>query len=100
MAPCLVVKLMVVDMKLRSKDGHMIVDFYPVRNVIGETSQSWFLQVLTFFAGDGSHATVSKKLLTKRDMMEQANKRIHDYGYNVIDFNVIPQIGNPMQGAV
>jgi len=80
-------------MKLQSKDGSMVVDFYPVKNCYGDVSKEWFIQILTFLGG-----TQSKKYLNRVEMGIQVRERLA-YDYEVIDFNTIPQLGNPMSGA-
>ena len=79
-------------MKLESTAS--TVDYYPVKFVDGTLMSDWFLRVVSF---SGSDAT-SKKFLRKKDMFDEVNDRIA-YGYEVIDFNVIPQMGNPLCGA-
>jgi hypothetical protein len=80
-------------MKLQSKDGSMVVDFYPLKTPYGDISKEWFIQILTFMGG-----TQSKKYLNRVEMGIQVRERLA-YGYEVIDFNTIPQLGNPMAGA-
>jgi len=71
----------------------MVVDFYPVKNSYGDVSREWFIQILTFLGG-----TQSKKYLNRVEVGIQVRERLA-YGYEVIDFNTIPQLGNPMSGA-
>ena len=78
-------------MKLQSKDGNMVVDFYPIKTPMGNVSEEWFLKVLSF-RGE----TQSKKFLSRIEMSLQ----LDDYferkvPYEVVDFNTIPQLANP-----
>jgi hypothetical protein len=79
-------------MKLESTTS--TVDYYPVKFVDGTLMSDWFLRVVSFKGTE----TTSKKFLRKKDMFDEVNDRLA-YGYDVIDFNLIPQIGNPIAGA-
>ena len=81
-------------MKLESTSSNNIVDYYPVKFVDGTLLSDWFLRIVSF---KGTEAT-SSKFLRKKDMFDEVNERV-ECGYEVIDFNVIPQIGNPISGA-
>jgi hypothetical protein len=81
-------------MKLQSTDSNSVVDYYPVKFVDGTILTEWFLRVVSF---KGTQTT-SKKFLRKGDMFSEVNDRVA-YGYEVIDFNLIPQLGNPLCGA-
>ena len=81
-------------MKLQSTASNNVVDYYPVKFVDGTILTEWFLRVVSF---EGTETT-SKKFLRKKDAFDEVNDRIA-YGYEVIDFNLIPQIGNPIAGA-
>lgn len=81
-------------MKLESTTTGNVVDYYPVKFVDGTILTEWFLRVVSF---EGIETT-SKKFLRKKDMFDDVNARVA-YGYDVIDFNLIPQIGNPIAGA-
>jgi hypothetical protein len=81
-------------MKLESNTTGNVVDYYPVKFVDGTILTEWFLRVVSF---EGIETT-SKKFLRKKDAFDEVNDRIV-HGYKVIDFNVIPQIGNPLSGA-
>ena len=76
-------------MKLQSKDGAMVVDYYPTKNMKGVESKEWFLKILTFMG-----ETQSKDMVNRIEMDIQVNERL-DLGYNVIGFNTIPQFVNP-----
>ena len=81
-------------MKLESTSSNNVVDYYPVKFVDGTILTEWFLRVVSF---DGIETT-SKKFLRKNDMFDEVNERIV-HGYEVTDFNLSPQIGNPIAGA-
>ena len=81
-------------MKLESNTTGNVVDYYPVKFVDGTILTDWFLRVVSF---EGIETT-SKKFLRKKDTFDEVNERIV-HGYKVIDFNLIPQIGNPISGA-
>lgn len=81
-------------MKLISNTTGNVVDYYPVKFVDGTLLTDWFLRVVSF---EGIETT-SKKFLRKKDAFDEVNDRIV-HGYEVIDFNLIPQIGNPIAGA-
>ena len=81
-------------MKLESNTTGNVVDYYPVKFVDGTILTEWFLRVVSF---EGTETT-SKKFLRKNDMFDEVDERIA-HGYKVIDFNLIPQIGNPIAGA-
>jgi hypothetical protein len=57
--------------------GAMQVDFYPAANLSNK-----FVQVTSFNGKE-----MSEKLISKRDMMDEANARIHGYGYQVTQFH-------------
>jgi hypothetical protein len=78
-------------MKLQSNDGAMVVDYYPIKNPMGDVSAEWFLKVLSF-----QGETQSKKFLNRVEMnLEVENYLNHQVAYKVVDFNVIPQLANP-----
>ena len=81
---------------LRSKDGTMVVSFYPVKVPYGDISNTWTLKVLEWKGID----TISKKCLNMRDKSLEIAERIA-MGYSVIQDNSnLPQLANPMNGAV
>ena len=78
-------------MKLQSKDGSMVVDFYPIKTPFGDVSQEWFMKILTFMG-----KTQSKKFLNRVEMNLEIQEYLnHTIPYEVIDFNTIPQLANP-----
>ena len=76
-------------MKLQSKDGNMVVDFYPIKTPMGNVCEEWFLKVLTF-----QGETQSKKFVNRIEMNLEVDGYI-DHQYQVVDFNTIPQLANP-----
>ena len=82
-------------MKLQSSDGNMVLDFFPVKvSKDAAIDTNYYLKVLNFRDNQQSC-----KCVTKRDMQREIDERIA-LGYNVIGFNTIPAITNPMYGAV
>lgn len=78
-------------MKLQSKTGSMVVDFYPIKTPSGDVSKEWFLKTLTF-----QGETQSKKFVNRIEMnLEVENYLNHSIPYEVVDFNTIPQLANP-----
>lgn len=81
-------------MKLQSKDGSMVVDFYPIKTPMGNVSEEWFLKVLNFMG-----TTQSKKFLNRVEMNLEIEEYLnHKIPYEVVDFNTIPQLANPFSG--
>jgi len=80
---------------LQSKDGTMIVSFYPVKVPYGNVSEKWTLKVLEWQGIE----TISKKFINNFEKKMQ----LRDYaghGYIVTkDNSNLPQLGNPMAGA-
>jgi hypothetical protein len=78
-------------MKLQSKDGSMVVDFYPIKTPFGDVSKEWCLKILTFMG-----KTQSKKFLNRIEMNLEIQEYLnHTIPYEVVDFNTIPQLANP-----
>ncbi len=78
-------------MKLQSKDGNMVVDFYPIKTPYGDVSKEWCMKILTFMG-----KTQSKKFLNRVEMNLEIREYLnHTIPYEVIDFNTIPQLANP-----
>ena len=73
----------------------MVVDFYPVKLPYGDISSRHMFKVLSFRGVD----TMSKKIITKREFEREMDERI-GMGWEVTDFHTIPQLCNPMNGAV
>lgn len=79
-------------MKLQSKNGSMVVDFYPIKTPSGDVSKEWFLKILTFMG-----KTQSKKFLNRVEMNLEIREYLNNIPipYEVVDFNTIPQLANP-----
>jgi len=82
-------------MRLQSKDGNMVVDFYPIKTLTGDVSKEWFLKTLTFMG-----KTQSKKFLNRIEMNLEIEEYLnHNIPYEVVDFNTVPQLANPFATA-
>lgn len=80
---------------LHSKDGTMVVSFYPVKTPYGDISQEWCLQVLHWNGID----QMSKKFLNRVEKSLAIRERMA-HGYLVTADNTnLPQLGNPFHGA-
>jgi hypothetical protein len=80
---------------LQSKDGTMVVSFYPIKVPAGGISETWTLKVLEW---EGV-STISKKCINKADRIREIRERLA-LGYVVIkDNSNLPQLANPMMGA-
>ena len=78
-------------MKLQSKTGSMVVDFYPIKTPMGDVSKEWFLKTLTF-----QGQTQSKTFLNRIEMNLEVQEYLnHTIPYEVVEFNTIPQLANP-----
>ena len=76
-------------MQLTSKDGNMVVDFYPVKFHTGQIHNRLMLKVVTFMG-----KTQSKRYINKKDFKYEFDSRTHGYGYQVTDESMIPQLFN------
>ena len=76
-------------MQLTSKDGNMVVDFYPVKFATGEIHNRLMLKVVTFMGG-----TQSKSYINKKDAKTEIQSRVYNYNYEVTAFNETPQLFN------
>lgn len=81
--------------QLTSKDGNMIVDFYPVKTPYGDISEQWFLKVLTFKKA----GQMSKKFLNRVEMLLEIRERLALGYHQTSDNSDLPQLGNPFHGA-
>ena len=83
--------LNLINMKIQSQGGSMVVDYYPIKMPSGIVSKEWFLKVLSF-----QGATQSKKFLNRVEMNLDIQEHLnHTIPYEVVDFNTIPQLANP-----
>ena len=65
-------------MEITSKDGNMVVDFYPVKTWDNKLINNRMLKVLSF-RGD----TQKKMLITRQEFYYQVKEYIKDYKYKV-----------------
>ena len=65
-------------MELTSKDGNMIVDFYPVKDWSNNLINNRMLKVLSF-KGDKQH----KMIISKDEFYYQVREYIKDLKYNI-----------------
>ena len=80
---------------LHSKDGTMVVQYYPVKTPYGDISQEWCLQVLSWEGVE----QMSKKFLNRVEKAVAIRERLA-LGYLVTADNTnLPQLGNPFYGA-
>ena len=81
---------------LHSKDGTMVVQYYPVKTPYGDISKEWCLQVLSWEGVE----QMSKKFLNRVEKSLAIRDRV-SLGYIVTaDNSNLPQLGNPFYGAV
>ena len=81
---------------LQSKDGTMLVGFYPVQTPCGDISEEWCMQILSWKGVD----QISKKYLNRVEKSLAIRDRLaHDYILTG-DNQSTPQQGNPFYGAV
>ena len=80
-------------MQLTSKDGNMVVDFYPVKFHTGEIHNRLMLKVVTFCG-----STQSKSYINKKDFSREVDSRVEGYGYQVTDESMLPQLFNSAMG--
>ena len=76
-------------MQLTSKDGNMVVDFYPVKFATGEIHNRLMLKTVTFMG-----QTQSKRYINKKDFKREVWSRVEGYGYQVTDESMLPQLFN------
>ena len=63
-------------MQIKSSDGAMTVDYYEVKDFLGEVKKNVRLRVLTFVT-----ETVNKKLIHINDMADELFDRLDNYNY-------------------
>ena len=73
-------------MELTSKDGNMVVDFYPIKDLDNNLINNRMLKVLSF-RGD----TQKKMLITKDEFYYQVREYIKDCKYKVTSEYMPPQ---------
>ena len=65
-------------MQIKSSDGAMTVDYYQVKDFLGDVKKNVRLRVLTFVT-----ETVNKKLIHVNDMADELMDRLNNYNYAV-----------------
>ena len=78
-------------MQLKSPEGHMVVDFYPCMTADGHVSPNFIVKHVKYYGIE----TISRSIITRKALREEANSRIHGYGYSVTDFHTPPVHGSP-----
>ena len=73
-------------MELTSKDGNMVVDFYPVKNWDGEMINNRILKVLSF-RGDKQ----KKMIITRDEFYYQVREYVKDCKYKITSEYMPPQ---------
>ena len=76
-------------MEITSRDGNMVVDFYPVKDMNNNLIANRMLKVLSF-RGD----TQKKMLITRQEFYYQVREYIKDYKYSVTSEYMPPQFIN------
>ena len=76
-------------MEVTSKDGNMVVDFYPVKDMNNNLIANRMLKVLSF-RGDMQ----KKMLITRQEFYYQVKEYIKDYKYKVTSEYMPPQYIN------
>ena len=66
-------------MQIKSSDGAMTVDYYQVKDFLGDIKSNVRLRVLTFVT-----ETVNKKLIHVNDMADELFDRLDNYNYAVV----------------
>ena len=73
-------------MEVTSRDGNMVVDFYPVKDMNNNLIANRMLKVLSF-RGD----TQKKMLITRDEFYYQVKEYLKDYKYKVTSEYMPPQ---------
>ena len=76
-------------MEVTSKDGNMVVDFYPVKTWDNKLISNRMLKVLTF-RGD----IQKKMLITRQEFYYQIREYLKDYKYKITSEYMPPQFIN------
>ena len=76
-------------MEVTSRDGNMVVDFYPVKDMNNNLIANRMLKVLSF-KGDMQ----KKMLITRQEFYYQVKEYIKDYKYSVTSEYMTPQFIN------
>jgi hypothetical protein len=81
-------------MQLTHPAETLTVDFYPVKYANGDVSTRIMLKIVDFGSGQQSTSYV-----TKKNMNDEIDSRIHGYGYKVTDFHTDAQMFNSGLGC-
>ncbi len=75
-------------MQLQSKTGHMVSDYYPIKNWNNVIDPTKVLRILTFMG-----QTMSKRIMTTEQYVNEVYDKIHTFGYvdNNMDHTKVPQ---------
>ena len=76
-------------MEVTSKDGNMVVDFYPVKDFNNNIINNRMLKVLSF-RGDMQ----KKMLITRQEFYYQIREYLKDYKYKITSEYMPPQFIN------
>ena len=76
-------------MEITSKDGNMVVDFYPVKTWDNKLISNRMLKVLSF-RGDMQ----KKMLITRDEFYYQVKQYVDKHKYQITDDSMIPQFHN------
>ena len=80
-------------MKLCSSISNEVVDYHPVRSLIGEgVSHHFVLKVISEINLTGVKI-ISKNLMTKKQMLIECDDYVYQLNYVIIDFNTLPKYG-------
>ena len=79
-------------MELTSRDGNMVVDFYPVKNLDNTPINNRILKVLSF-RGDKQ----KKMLITRDEFYYQVREYVKDCKYNITSEYMPAQFINPKE---
>ena len=74
-------------MELTSKDGNMVVDFYPIKDLNNNLINNRILKILSF-RGDRQ----KKMLITRDEFYYQVKEYIEEYKYKITSEYMPPQL--------
>ena len=78
-------------MELTSKDGNMIVDFYPIKDWNNNILPDKYLRILTF-RGE----TQNKRYISEAQLDNEVKDRVDSFGYKITDnLDTLPQYYQP-----
>ena len=77
-------------MELTSKDGNMVVDFYPIKDWNNNPDPANRMLKVLSFRGD----TQRKMLITKHEYDYQVDSYVNVHKYQITDTSMLPQFHN------